>query len=325
MIKNLRVVFCGTPQIGADILAALIEMPNVEVVKVISQPDKFVGRKKVLTPTVVKQLALQHDIPVIQPIKIGEAYEEIKSTNPDFIVTCAYGQFIPTKILEIPKIDAINIHGSLLPKYRGGAPIQYAIKNGETETGISIMKMVKKMDAGDYYVQEAIAIEPDDTSGTMFQKLGVLGARMIKKYLFKIANQEIQPIAQNEAEVTFSKNISTSEEMIDWNQTANQINNHIRALAPTPIAHTYLKSERYKIKSARLLRDDEFFATTLNIKKPGEIVAMDKEGIIIHTNEGFLKILEIQRPGKSMINAGLYFTNRLTDLRIGDVFGETMI
>ncbi|AUF83925.1 methionyl-tRNA formyltransferase [Mesoplasma syrphidae] len=324
-MNSLRVVFCGTPQIGADILKALIEMPNVEVAMVISQPDKKVGRKKLLTPTIVKKMALEYGIPIIQPVKISESYEEIKKANPDFIITCAYGQFIPTKILEIPNIDAINIHGSLLPKYRGGAPIQYAIKNGDSKTGISIMKMVKKMDAGDYYIQESVLIEPNDTAGTMFEKLGVLGANMIKKYLFQIANRELVPVAQNETEVTLSRNITTNEEMIDWYQSAKQINNHIRALAPTPIAHTYLKTERYKIKSARLLRSDEFFATTLNVKRPGEIVAMDREGIIIHTNQGFLKVLEIQRSGKTMISAGLYFANRLTDLRVGDVFGELMI
>ncbi|WP_026389749.1 methionyl-tRNA formyltransferase [[Acholeplasma] multilocale] len=325
MGNKIKVVFCGTPKIGADILNALIEMNNVDVVMVISQPDKMVGRKKILTPTPVKAVAVENDIKVIQPIKIGEAYDEIKAVNPDFIVTCAYGQFIPTKVLEIPTIDSINIHGSLLPKYRGGAPIQYAIKNGDPETGISIMKMVKKMDAGDYFVQGKVAITDEDNTGTMFEKLGILGSEMIKENLEKIYNGELTPIQQVEEEVTFSKNITTEEERIDWQTTSREIFNHIRSLDPWPISHTFINGERYKIKSTRLITEDEHFITTMKIHLPGEIVAMDEEGIIVKTTDGFIKVLEIQRPGKPMSDAGLYKKNNLQDLKIGMVFDNVQI
>ncbi|ASZ09179.1 methionyl-tRNA formyltransferase [Mesoplasma chauliocola] len=313
-MDKIKVIFCGTPQIGASILETLIKMKNVEVKLVISQPDRPVGRKKELMPTPVKQVAIKNNLKVIQPIKILEAFDEIRQYECDFIVTCAYGQFVPTKILELPKIDSINIHGSLLPKYRGGAPIQYAIKNGDSQTGISIMKMVKKMDAGDYYIQEAIKITDEDNSGTMFEKLAVLGQKMIKENLIKIYNNELVPIPQVEEEVTFSKNITTEEEKINWNDSAINIWNHIRSLAPRPIAHTFKGQERYKIEKAKVINQK-----VIN-QKPGTILDINNEGIIVQTLDQQILILLIQRTGKKMIEANNYKLNNLNDLKIGDCF-----
>ncbi|WP_411710708.1 methionyl-tRNA formyltransferase [Mesoplasma florum] len=313
MMEKIKVIFCGTPQIGADILTTLTEMENVEVVLVISQPDRPVGRKKELKPTPVKEIALKNNLKIIQPVKISEAYEEIAQIESDFIVTCAYGQFVPTKILDLPKIDSINVHGSLLPKYRGGAPIQYAIKNGDSKTGISIMKMVKKMDAGDYYIQESIDIEETDDTGSMFEKLAKLGQKMIKENLLKIYNNELPPIAQNEDEVTFSKNISTEEEKINWNDLSVNVWNHIRSLSPWPIAHTFKGEERYKIQKVQILNN--------NVEaKPGTIVNISENGIDIQTKDGQVQILLIQKPGKKMMEASSYKLNNLSDLKVGDCF-----
>ncbi|WP_031542933.1 methionyl-tRNA formyltransferase [Mesoplasma photuris] len=319
-MNKIKVIFCGTPKIGAGILSTLIEMKNVDVIAVISQPDKMVGRNKVLTPTPVKKVAQENNIRIFQPSKISEIFDELSLLDYDFLVTCAYGQFVPTKILNLAKIDSINVHGSLLPKYRGGAPIQYAIKNGDSKTGISIMKMVKEMDAGGYYIQEEIDIEDKDDAGSLFEKMTLLGSKMIKENLEKIYVGELKLVDQDESKVTFSKNISTEEEKIDWSKSARDIFNHIRSLSPNPIAHTFINDQRYKIKSSRVLNNDELVISTMNIKKVGEIINFDNEGIIVHTSNGLIKILEIQRPGKQMIDAGLYKKNNLNDLKIGDIF-----
>ncbi|ATZ18093.1 methionyl-tRNA formyltransferase [Mesoplasma melaleucae] len=313
-MDKIKVIFCGTPQIGADILTALTEMSNVEIVLVISQSDRPVGRKKELKTTPVKEVAIQNNLNIIQPIKISEAYEQIAQIKCDFIVTCAYGQFVPTKILELPKIDSINIHGSLLPKYRGGAPIQYAIKNGDSKTGISIMKMVKKMDAGDYYIQESIAIEDHDDTGSMFEKLAILGKKMIKENLIKIYNNELVPIAQDEDKVTFSKNITTEEERINWNDSAINIWNHVRSLSPWPIAHTFKGEERYKIQKVKVLDSSDL------TKAPGTIIDINQNGIIVQTKDKQIEILLIQKPGKKMIEASSYKLHSLSDLKVGDYF-----
>lgn len=319
-MDKLKVIFCGTPTIGATILEKLAKMAEVEVVLVVSQPDRLVGRKKILTPTPVKIIANKYQLPIIQPIKIGQELETIKTVKPDFLITCAYGQFIPSSILAIPKIDAINLHGSLLPKYRGGAPIQYAILNGEHETGMTIMRMVKQMDAGDYYCQKAISINDDDNTGTMFEKLAILGAELLEENLVKISQGKLIPIVQDKTEVTFSPNISFDQERIDWTKTDRQVYNQIRSLQPWPIPHTFLNGQRYKIGKTRLIREDENFPITLMIHQPGEIVYIDHEGFVVQTGQGYLKILEIQRPGKQMIDAGQIINGHFTDIRHGACF-----
>ncbi|KAJ3616545.1 hypothetical protein Zmor_011839 [Zophobas morio] len=212
-MKN-RIIFCGTPDIAAGILESLLEIESIEVVAVITQPDRFVGRKKVLTPSPVKVVANENDILVLQPEKIGTITLEVQNLKPDFMVTCAYGQFVPQKILDLFK-NCINVHGSLLPKYRGGSPIQYSIMNGDEVSGISLMKMIKQMDAGEVYVQEEIKIEPNDNSGSLFLKMTSLGQSMIKKYLSKILSGEIKGKPQDESQVTFAYNKVGEQEKID--------------------------------------------------------------------------------------------------------------
>ncbi|WP_434341665.1 methionyl-tRNA formyltransferase [Mycoplasma putrefaciens] len=320
MTKNnkIKAVFCGTPEIGATVLKALTEIEQIEVILVISQPDKPQGRKKQLIPTAVKQTALAKDIKVIQPVKIAEAYDYLASLDFDLLITCAYGQFIPTKILKLAKFDAINFHGSLLPKLRGGAPIQYAIRNGETKTGITIMKMIKEMDAGDYYVQEELEILPTDDAGSLFKKMADLAASMAKKYLVDIYNNKYCAIKQDPEKVSFCKNISSEEEQINWNDTAFNIFNLIRSLSPTPISYTTINQQRYKIKSSMITE----IADKYNDVEPGTIIDINKQGIVVKTKDQAITILEIQRQGKKLQPANLYFLNNLTDLKINDIFDK---
>ena len=203
-----KLVFMGTPAFSVPILEGLIES-GYEIQAVVTQPDRPVGRKRVITPTPVKKAALKHGIRVLQPEKISGSpeMEEIIELVPDVIVTAAFGQFLPEKLLQVPKLGAINVHASLLPKYRGGAPVHYAIMNGEKETGVTIMEMIKKMDAGGIYAQESIPITKQDDVGTMFEKLSLLGRKLLLETLPNILDGQ-KPVPQDESEATFSPNIT---------------------------------------------------------------------------------------------------------------------
>lgn len=273
-----RIIFMGTPSFAAFILMQLLEQQdNFEVVAVVSQPDKPVGRKRVLEPTPVKVVALEHDIPVLQPNKIGDAFEELERLKPDLIITAAYGQFVPTKILELPLYKAINVHGSLLPKHRGGAPIHRAIMEGDTKTGITIMYMVKKMDAGDMLSQEEIAIEDNDTLETMYLKLQVVGAELLLTTLPALFAGTLTPIAQDETEVTVSPNIAKAECQINWSLPARAIFNHVRGLSPAPATFTTINNQNIKVFSVQLV-DVE-----LHTAKPGEIIVANSQACHVAT------------------------------------------
>ncbi|ATG97340.1 Methionyl-tRNA formyltransferase [Mesoplasma lactucae ATCC 49193] len=320
-MNKMKVVFCGTPEIAAGILQQLIAMDDVEILATISQPNKPVGRKKVLTPTAVKTVSDENQIRCFQPTKISEIYDDLKQLDFDFLITCAYGQFIPTKILNLAKVEPLNVHGSLLPQYRGGAPIQRAIINGDKTTGVSLMRMVKQMDAGDVFAELECVIEDKDTSGTLFKKIEILGQKIIKDNLLKIYNHEIEPIPQESKFVTFAPIITSEEENIDWTKSAIDIFNLTRGLLPTPVAHTFMNHERYKIGATRVMKENEYFVTTMMVHNPGEILSIDNEGIIIQTGNGFLKILELQRPGKKMQPANIYYNNHnLNDIKVGARF-----
>ena len=210
--KEFKIVFMGTPNFAVPILEALIN--EYKVIGVVTQPDKLVGRKQVLTMSPVKECALKHNIPVFQPIKIRTDYQAIVDTHPDLIVTAAYGQIVGMELLDSPKYRSINVHGSLLPKYRGGSPIQTAIKNGETVTGITIQYMEKGMDTGYILSSAVMPIEFDDTSETLFDKLSILGRDLLLKTIPDLIDGKITPIKQNEADATFAYNIKKEEEEI---------------------------------------------------------------------------------------------------------------
>ncbi|EOE6412263.1 methionyl-tRNA formyltransferase [Enterococcus hirae] len=288
-----KLVFMGTPAFSVPILEGLLE-EGYEVVAVVTQPDRPVGRKKIITPTPVKEAAVKHGLLVLQPEKISgsEEMEKIIALQPDVIITAAFGQFLPEKLLQAPVHGAINVHASLLPKYRGGAPVHYSIINGEKETGVTIMEMIKKMDAGGIYAQESLPITKQDDVGTMFEKLSVLGKQLLLKTLPDILNGNLSPRPQNESKVTFSPNITREQEAIDWNKTAEEIDNQVRGMRPWPIAFTTYEQTRWKLLNVEALAEK----TTA---EPGTIIKKDKKNLWIACGkQTVLAIKELQPAGK---------------------------
>lgn len=292
----MRIVFMGTPVFAVPILKGLID--NYDVVGVVSQPDKEVGRKKVLTKTPVKELAEEYNIEVFQPIKIREDFDKIKEWNPDIIVTCAYGQIIPEELIKIPKLGCINVHGSLLPKYRGGAPIHRSIINGDSETGITIMYMDKGMDTGNMISKRAIPIEEDDNLESLSDKLSILGRDLLLDTLPSIIDGSNESIKQNEDEVVYAYNISSEEEKIDFNNNSRDIYNLIRGLSPSIGAYFMMDNERVKVYKSRIGNN--------KYEKAGIIKNIYKDGIGISTKDGEIILEEIQPFGKKKMNVRDY-------------------
>lgn len=296
------IVFMGTPNFSAPILQTLVDNPNYDVQAVLTQPDRPVGRKHVLTPTPVKEVAVKAGIPVLQPNKLSGSNEmqQIIDLEPDLIITAAYGQFLPTKLLEAAQIAAINVHASLLPKYRGGAPIHYAVLNGDDKTGVTIMYMVKAMDAGDIIAQKELPILATDNTGILFDKLSILGCDLLLETLPDLIAGRIKAIAQNPDEVTFSPNIKPEEEILDFTKSAQTIHNHVRGLNPFPIAHTTINGVRTKIQQTHLI--DE---TTTAL--PGTVVKKGKHELWLATGDSkIIAIDELQPAGKPKMTITAY-------------------
>lgn len=312
--KKLRIVFMGTPEFSVPVLEALIE--NYQVVGVVTQPDKEVGRHHEIKPTPVKEVALKNNILVLQPQRIKKEYQEILDLNADLIVTCAYGQMIPKEILDAPKYGCINVHASLLPKLRGGAPIHRAIINNETRTGITIMYMVEKMDAGDILAQEETPILKEDNVGILHDRLSKMGAKLLIETIPDLINGKIKPIPQKEEEVTYAWNIKREEEKIDFNQRTIDIYNQIRGLNPWPGGYALLEGKVVKIYEARI--SDSFFTT----KKNGEIGKIYEDGIGVSTKDGEIIITKLQPSGKRKMLAKEYLNGVHEEDLLGKVFNE---
>ncbi len=312
--KKLRIVFMGTPEFSVPVLEVLIE--NYQVVGVVTQPDKEVGRHHEIKPTPVKEVALKNNILVLQPQRIKKEYQEILDLKADLIVTCAYGQMIPKEILEAPKYGCINVHASLLPKLRGGAPIHRAIINNETRTGITIMYMVEKMDAGDILAQEETPILKEDNVGILHDRLSKMGAKLLIETIPDLINGKIKPIPQNEEEVTYAWNIKREEEKIDFNQRTIDIYNQIRGLNPWPGGYALLDGKVVKIYEARI--SDSFFTT----KKNGEIGKVYEDGIGVSTKDGEIIITKLQPSGKRKMLAKEYLNGVHEEDLLGKVFNE---
>lgn len=302
----------GTPQFSVPILEALVAH-DYQVLAVVTQPDRKVGRKQVLQQTPVKEAAVRLDLPVFQPEKLSGSQElaDVMALQPDLIVTAAYGQFLPTKLLEAAKIAAINVHGSLLPKYRGGAPIQYAVLNGDSEIGITIMHMAKKMDAGDMIEQASIPIEASDDTGTLFDKLSYVGRDLLLKTLPSIIDQTAPRTPQDEAQVTFAYNITKEQEQLDIEQPATQLVNQIRALRPQPGAWLPINGQRTKLWQATV-------AETTTDQPAGVIVAINKKDFELAAGNGsVLKITEIQPAGKAKMPVQSFLNGVGKQLAVG--------
>lgn len=309
------VVFMGTPDFSVPILR-MIHEEGYEVLAVVTQPDRPVGRKKVLTPPPVKAEAVRLGLSVIQPEKLrnSEELQEILALNPDIVITAAFGQILPKDLLEAPRFGCINVHASLLPKYRGGAPIHQAIIDGEEKTGVTIMYMAEKLDAGDIITQRAIAIEDEDNTGTMFEKLSVVGRDLLMDTLPLIIEGKNERIPQDEEKVTFAHNISREQERVNWSNSARAVFNQVRGLTPWPTAYTKFQGENVKLWSVKE-------GDSLTNQSPGQVIKINKDSFEIAAGDGkCIVICELQPAGKKRMTAQDYLRGTGSKLAIGDQF-----
>ena len=295
----MRIVFMGTPVFAVNVLQGLIDNYGDSIVGVVSQPDKRVGRHQILTNTPVKELALKYDIPVFQPIKIREEYEDILSLKPDIIITCAYGQIIPKEILDCPRLGCINVHASLLPKLRGGAPIHKAIIDGYEKTGVTIMYMDVGMDTGDMISKVEIPILDSDNLESLHDKLSDAGTKLLLDTLPSIIDGTNNREEQNPDEVTYAYNIKREEEHIDFTKTCREVFNLIRGLSPIPCSNVLIDDKEMKIYDSIII-DKKYNGTC------GEIVDITKEGIVVVCGDGAIVIKEVKPFGKKRMDAYSY-------------------
>lgn len=295
----MKVIFMGTPDFAVPTLEALIE--KHEVLAVVTQPDKPKGRGKKMVFPVVKEKALEHNITVYQPqkVKTPEFVEILKEYQPDIMVVVAFGQILSEEILNIPKYGCINVHGSILPQYRGAAPIQWSIINGEEFGGVTTMYMAKGLDSGDMILKAKEKIKPDDTYGSLYDRLSVIGADLLIKTLDLIENGEVKRIPQNDDEATFAPMIKPELEHINWNGKNTDIVNLIKGLNPQPVAYTMLNDEKLKIWFAETI-DGDYNG------EPGTIVDVRKRDFVVMTAEGAVAVKEVQAQGGKKMSADAY-------------------
>lgn len=306
----MKIIFMGTPDFAVPILEGLIN--SYDVCLVVSQPDKKIGRKQILTHTPIKAKALEYQIPVFQPENIKTDYQQILDCKPDLIVTCAYGQIIPKEILDAPKYGCINVHASLLPKLRGGAPIHKAIINGLKETGITIMYMDVKMDSGDIISQEKTLISDDDNLETLHDRLSLIGKDLLLKTIPSILEKTNSRIKQDINEVTYAYNVSREEEHIDFSLESRNVFNLIRGLNPIPAAFCILKDEELKVYNSRI-------GNTNKKEIPGKIISIYKDGIGVATKDGEIILTEIKPFGKKRMLVRDYLNGIDKNKLIGEV------
>ena len=291
MAANNKVIFMGTPKIAAVCLAAILEHKDIDVVAVVCQPDKPTGRHKEIIFSPVKQLALDHNIPVLQDAKVSNLYDKIKELNPDLIFTCAFGQFIPSNILDLPQYKCVNLHASLLPKLRGGAPIQWAIINQEKTTGFTLMYMDKKMDAGNIIKQYPINIDSQETYASLYDKLCVLAGDILSKDFNLLFDKNLKSTVQDESKVTFGYNITRDDEKINWRKSNLEVDALIRGLYNVPIAYTTYEDQIIKIHKATPVQS---YANAA----PGSIISLTNKEMIVACGQNAIKLELIQMAGK---------------------------
>lgn len=310
-MKDIRVVFMGTPDFSVPVLEGLIE--NYQVVGVVTQPDRKVGRKQEISFSTVKKVALENDILVFQPEKIRNNFEDILNLQPDIIITCAYGQIIPKEMLDYPKYGCINVHASLLPKLRGGAPIHKAIIDGYDKTGITIMYMDVAMDSGDIISQRETKILDSDTMETLHDRLRIMGKELLLSTLPSIFDGSAKRIKQNADEVTFAYNIKREEEYLDFSKTSRELFNQIRGLNPFPGSSCTICEREFKVYMARIENVDTSNA------RPGEVLHIYKDGIGIATKDYELVLIDIKPNGKKRMLASSFVNGIKKDDYIGKV------
>lgn len=294
----MRIVFMGTPEFAVPSLRQLIADGH-EIVCVLTQPDKPKNRGMKLMPSPVKVVAMEHQIEVYQPatLKSGEALERLSALKPELIVVAAYGKILPKEILDLPRLGCINVHSSLLPRYRGAAPINWAILNGETETGVTIMYMAEGLDTGDIISQRATAIDPDETVESLHDRLALLGAELLGETVAAIGAGTAQRVPQNDAESCYAPMLSRQLSPIDFSRSAHEIHNQVRGLIPWPATTMEIKGQTFKIFAVEETGMD-------STQGAGTLLGTDKQGINVVCGDGkVLRILELQAPGKKRMRA----------------------
>jgi methionyl-tRNA formyltransferase len=300
-MKRLRVCFLGTPTFAATSLKYLLSDPYYEVVGVVTQPDRPAGRKLQLTPSEVKVLALENHLPVLTPENLRKepaVLEQIKAWNAQIAIVVAFGQILNDEFLNSFEFGAVNIHGSLLPLWRGAAPIQRSLQNGDKETGVSLQKIVKKLDAGDVIGVRKIEVQDDWNADFMYEKLAQMGTELLKWDLKDYVSGHLGPVKQDEALVTIAKKIDKSEAEIDWRLSSTGIHNQVRAFTMGPGSFTWLNDKKVKIHKTRVLN-----ATENNLEKIGFVTAITKDSICVQCGQGVLEILEIQPESRNRMPA----------------------
>ncbi|HHJ18026.1 MAG TPA: methionyl-tRNA formyltransferase [Gammaproteobacteria bacterium] len=300
----MRVVFAGTPDFSVPVLQALLDSGH-SVVGVYSQPDRPAGRGRKQVPGPVKQLALQHAVPVFQPLSLrdAEAQQELAALQPDLMVVVAYGLILPQAVLDLPRLGCVNLHASLLPRWRGAAPIQRAILAGDRMTGVCLMQMEAGLDSGPVLAEVRTEISADDTGGSLHDRLSGLAAQLLAQHLDDLAQGKLTPRVQDEALVTYAAKLDKQEAALDWTQDALQLERQVRAFNPWPVAHTQLEGKTLRVWNARATGDDA-------AAPPGTVTAAGKAGIDVACGSGSLRLLEIQLPGARRLAAADFLNAR---------------
>lgn len=308
----MKIVFMGTPEQSAAVLADLLAAKH-NILCVITQPDRPKGRGQKVAFSPVKDLALKNDLPLEQPEKAKDAVALIRSLAPDIVVVVAYGKLLPRELLNVPKYGCVNVHASLLPKYRGAAPVQWALLKGEKETGITIMRIDERLDTGEIISQKKVRIEEEDDAGGLMQKLFACGSKLLLEALKKIEKGEARYVPQNEADATFAPAISKESGELDWKKSAAEIHDRVRALVHWPVAQTFYREKRLKIWKSRVHLAD----LSSREHVPGSIVEIVKnEGFIVSTGRGHILIQEVQTEGGKRMKAYDFVIGH--DVKIGE-------
>lgn len=293
-IKDLKLLFMGTPEISAYVFEKMIEA-GYHFVGLVAQPDHPVGRKGIIEKVPTKVVAEKYNIPVYQPEKIRLDYSFMEEVKPDLVITLAYGQIVPQGFLDIPQYGCLNLHGSLLPKYRGASPVQSVLINNEKVTGVTLMEMVKAMDAGRMYAKKEIKIEDDDNATSLFNKVKEAASELVIESLPSYINGELKGLEQDENEVTFCSTIKPEQEKLDLSLTANEIVGWVRGLSDEPGAYLYLNNQKFKIFKAKVVD----YSVTSEV---GTIVKADKSGLYMQAKDGVISLLEVQKEGKKRMD-----------------------
>lgn len=316
---GLRVVFAGTPAFAADYLRMLAQSRH-QVIAVYTQPDRPAGRGKKLSPSAVKSVAVEQEIPVYQPasLRCEAAQGELAALGADIMVVVAYGLILPQAVLDLPRYGCLNVHASLLPRWRGAAPIQRAIEAGDRETGITIMQMEAGLDTGPMLARVACAIEASDTAGTLLDRLAELGKQPLLTVFDQLVEGSAEAVPQEEAFVTYANKIDKREAAIDWQLEARSLDRKIRAFNPFPVAYSHLRDQRIKFHRAKA--DD---SSSGDSALPGTIVSVSDQGLLIQCGEGRLRVEELQLPGKRPMTAREVLLGNRGLFAPGDRFGST--